>query len=110
MFFGIPILVTLQTLGWCTALFLNARAQNKSYLDFQNVGLEGSKVWKSTSKVDSGMVSETLSHLTTYLTLCDQYIGIARWSSCCWAIIGFGLAIVSLEEKVVRGTSTSNRN
>lgn len=85
IFFFIPILVTSNTLGWCIALFLNARNQSKSNMDFVTEVLNKSKTWNTSSISGEGLV---LLKLADYLKVCDQHVVLTRWSSACWALIG----------------------
>ncbi|KAG0145702.1 hypothetical protein CROQUDRAFT_671613 [Cronartium quercuum f. sp. fusiforme G11] len=93
IFFVIPILVVSQTVGWCFALFTNARTQNLAYLNFLTATEEALDYWAkySTTKPDYEVL--VLSRLSRYLNACDKFIVLERCASAFWAIIGLLLAI-----------------
>lgn len=93
IFFVTPILVISQTVGWCFALFTNARTQNLAYLNFLTATEEALDYWAkySTTKPDYEVL--VLSRLSRYLNACDKFIVLERCASAFWAVIGLLLAI-----------------
>ncbi|PLW20822.1 hypothetical protein PCANC_08409 [Puccinia coronata f. sp. avenae] len=93
LFYGLPIITTLQTAGWSVALALAVRNQAFSYNKLAAHLRYGASYWKPGQNPNNPVHRRAASLLAKFLQRGKNFSTCWVWSSRNWSVIAVGLAI-----------------